>query len=63
LRLQPDDAAAIAALAESPIPASVALVPDDTLGRGDCIVESDLGTIDARVATKLEALRTALRNA
>ena len=63
VRLHPDDVAALAALAASPFPPAVTLTPDATLSRGDCIVESDLGTIDARVSTKLDALSEALRKA
>lgn len=63
VRLCPDDAAALAALPEPVLPAAVVIAPDPSLSRGDCVVESDLGTIDARVGTKLDALRDALRNA
>lgn len=62
VRLHPDDHAALSALPESPLPAGTTLVADDTLARGDCIVESDLGTVDARVETKLAALRAALES-
>lgn len=37
-----------------------ALAPDPSVGRGGCVVESELGRVDARVATKLEALERAL---
>ncbi|MCA9601120.1 MAG: flagellar assembly protein FliH [Myxococcales bacterium] len=37
-----------------------AITPDRTLQRGDCVVHSDLGSIDARIETQLAALGRAL---
>ena len=54
VRVHPEDAPALGEI-------DAELVPDDTLGRGDCVVESDLGEIDARLSVRLEALRRALR--
>ena len=34
---------------------------DETLARGGCIVESELGVVDARLSTQLEAIERALR--
>jgi flagellar biosynthesis/type III secretory pathway protein FliH len=62
VRVRPSDADALAALEPSPLPPGATIVPDPSLAPGDCIVESELGTIDARVATKLEALRRALES-
>ncbi len=31
--------------------------PDESLSRGDCIVDSDIGSLDARLATQLETLK------
>jgi flagellar biosynthesis/type III secretory pathway protein FliH len=58
--LHPDDAAG---LDGSALPPSVEVIADPSLSRGDCVVRSELGTIDARVATKLAALRAALTGA
>jgi flagellar assembly protein FliH len=38
----------------------VIIEPDPKIERGGCILESDSGNIDARLATQLEALETAL---
>jgi flagellar biosynthesis/type III secretory pathway protein FliH len=55
----PADAPALAALASAHlIPLEVE--PDPTLGRGDCVVRADVGTIDARLDTKLAAFLDAL---
>ncbi len=40
------------------LPAEV--IGDDTLQRGDCVVEADLGDVDARVTTKLARALAAL---
>ena len=34
---------------------------DDRVGRGGCVIETELATIDARLATQLEAIERALR--
>lgn len=36
------------------------LRPDDTIVRGDCLVDSDLGSLDARLATQLTSLKQQL---
>ena len=33
---------------------------DPTLAEGDCIIETDRGNVDARVAVRLDTLRRAL---
>lgn len=61
LTLHPEDAAALASLDEGEgLPKSVHVEVDPSLSRGDCVVRSELGAIDARVRTKLEAVRSAL---
>jgi type III secretion protein L len=35
--------------------------PDPALGRGGCIVETELGTVDARLPVQLDAIERALR--
>lgn len=39
---------------------NVELVPDPSLGPGDCVVEADLGTVDGRLTTRLSELARAL---
>lgn len=36
------------------------VVPDETLSRGDCVVRSELGEIDARIEVGLDGIRRAL---
>jgi flagellar assembly protein FliH len=68
IRLSPTDAQAISAVIENRgpqavAPASVAkveIVPDGSLGRGDCLVEGDLVTVDGRINARMEELRKAL---
>jgi len=43
--------------------ARVSVVADPSLQGGDCIVESDLGTVDGRLGSRLEELRRALAEA
>ncbi len=59
LCLHPEDAASLASAPDA-IPANVHVEIDATLGRGDCVVKSELGVVDARVVTKLDAVRAAL---
>jgi hypothetical protein len=40
--------------------AKVEVVSDPTLGRGDCMVEGDLGSVDARLDTRFAELRRAI---
>ena len=68
LRLHPDDLKALergrprllerAARAEA-----VEFRADPAIGRGGCIVETELGTVDARLPVQLEAIERALRGA
>lgn len=40
---------------------AVRFVADERVARGGCIIESELGIVDARLATQLEAIERALR--
>ena len=66
LRVHPEDCAALAALLQARVErggAQVALQVegDITISRGGCIASSDIGTLDARVETQLEAIARALQ--
>ncbi len=66
LRVHPDDGAALepclrALCAQAELAAGVQLEHDPTLERGDCVVQSELGSLDARIETQLQALARALR--
>jgi flagellar biosynthesis/type III secretory pathway protein FliH len=68
VRLSPEDAAAVGTDAgrvaiDAPATARVELVADPTLGRGDCVVETDFGKVDGRLETRLAELRRALDEA
>lgn len=41
--------------------AGLRVVADDEVGRGGCVIESDLGRVDARLDTQLAAIERALR--
>jgi len=65
LHVHPDDQsgleetlAELSADAEQPI--AVAVEVDSTLTQGDCVLRSDVGTIDARIDTRIDALARAL---
>jgi type III secretion system HrpE/YscL family protein len=68
LRVHPDDLAALEAarprlrdlLLRAP---DLALRPDAEVGRGGCIVETEVGVIDARLETQLAAIERALTEA
>jgi type III secretion system HrpE/YscL family protein len=40
---------------------AVTLKPDESVRRGGCLVETELGVVDARLSTQLEAIERALR--
>ncbi|MTW22499.1 HrpE/YscL family type III secretion apparatus protein [Allochromatium palmeri] len=40
----------------------IEVVPDPRLGRGDCILETEIGVVDAGLETQLKALEQALRS-
>ena len=68
LRVHPDDLKALERgrprlLERSARTQAVQLRPDASIGRGGCIVESELGTVDARLPIQLEAIERALRGA
>jgi flagellar assembly protein FliH len=68
VRLSPADAEAVQAVLTARGPSAVSSVTtaqiqvtaDPSLGRGDCLVEGDVGSVDGRIATRLEELRRAL---
>jgi flagellar biosynthesis/type III secretory pathway protein FliH len=53
LRVHPDDASV---LERSDLGLGVTIVPDPAIGRGGCVVQSELGVIDARVEVQLAAM-------
>jgi flagellar biosynthesis/type III secretory pathway protein FliH len=59
VRLCPDEARALEHLAGAGL-ASVEVVADETITPGGCVVETELGTVDGRLETRLDALRRAL---
>lgn len=62
VRVHPDDAEAIGRETESEVARGrIVLVPDPSIGRGGCVVESAVGTVDATVGRALEAVCTAGR--
>jgi flagellar assembly protein FliH len=71
IHLSPNDAQALGALIESRGPQAVApptiskveVVADGSLGRGDCLVEGDLVTVDGRIDARMEELRRVLDSA
>lgn len=68
IHLSPADARALSAVIEergaqavaSAAVAKVEIVADGSLGRGDCLVEGDLVTVDGRIAARMEELRRVL---
>jgi flagellar assembly protein FliH len=68
IHLSPNDAQAMNAVIEQRGPQAVApasiskveIVADPSLGRGDCLVEGDLVTVDGRINARLEELRRVL---
>ncbi|WP_337004398.1 MULTISPECIES: FliH/SctL family protein [unclassified Microbacterium] len=61
LRLHPEDLRTLQEFGEEPT--AFALVPDDTLDRGDAVATLDHGHIDARIRSALDRARTALDEA
>lgn len=65
VRVHPDDAPHVESLralitARAGRPGTFSVRADPAVTRGGCLVETDLGTIDARLETKIEALARAL---
>lgn len=68
IHMSPADARALNAVIEERGPQAVAsaaiakvdIVPDGSLGRGDCLVEGDLVTVDGRLSARIEELRRVL---
>jgi flagellar biosynthesis/type III secretory pathway protein FliH len=71
IHLSPADARAMNAVVEERGAQAVAsativkvdIVADGSLGRGDCLVEGDLVTVDGRIGARMEELRRALDSA
>lgn len=66
LRVHPDDLKALERgrprlLERCTRAQAVQFRPDPSLGRGGCIVETELGTVDARLPVQLDAIERALR--
>lgn len=66
LRLTPEDAALVAADKERLEAGTVAvarieIVADASLSPGDCMVETDFGKVDGRLATRLEEVRRTVK--
>lgn len=68
VRLSPADAEAVSTILAARGPSAVSTVAtaqieiaaDASLGRGDVVVEGDVGSVDGRIATRVEELRRAL---
>jgi flagellar assembly protein FliH len=68
IHLSPQDAQAMNSILETRGPQAVAqasisrveVVADPSLGRGDCLVEGDLVTVDGRINARIEELRRVL---
>ncbi|HEX7622040.1 MAG TPA: FliH/SctL family protein [Anaeromyxobacteraceae bacterium] len=65
VRLAPDDAALLRAeegrtALDGVTAARVEYLPDPSLQRGDCLVETDFGQVDGRLATRLSEVRRAV---
>ena len=65
LRVHPDDVNLLETekpglLARLSVSAHILIRADDAVERGGCVVETDVGTVDARLATQLAAIQKAL---
>jgi len=65
LRVHPDDVAVLEAdkpglLARLSVSAHILIRADDSIDRGGCVVESEVGVVDARLTTQLAAIERAL---
>jgi flagellar biosynthesis/type III secretory pathway protein FliH len=61
LRVHPDDVSALAELpARADLAGVLAVLPDPTISRGGCLIQSDLGQLDARLETRVGELAKAL---
>jgi flagellar assembly protein FliH len=68
LRLSPADAALVEAGREklgdgALASARIEVVPDASLSPGDCLVETDFGQVDGRLATRLSEARRVVKAA
>jgi flagellar assembly protein FliH len=63
VRVHPDDVEALTRWRNDAQLAHVELEADDSLGRGGCVVLTPIGTLDASLETRIDALRAALAKA
>jgi len=63
VRAHPDDLPALARMRDEHALAHVELEADEALARGGCIVATPIGTLDASLETRIDALRGALQKA
>jgi flagellar biosynthesis/type III secretory pathway protein FliH len=65
LRAHPDDASLLAAATArfDPDGRVHSVVPDPALGRGDFVLETEVGTVDARLGAGLDRLAARLKEA
>lgn len=68
LRVHPDDVATLererpGLLSRLSVSAHILIRADDGIERGGCVVETDVGTVDARLSTQLAAIQRALEEA
>jgi flagellar biosynthesis/type III secretory pathway protein FliH len=63
VRAHPDDMPALSRLRDEAQLAHVELEADAGLARGGCVVQTPIGTLDASLETRIEALRQALARA
>jgi flagellar assembly protein FliH len=61
VRVHPDDMPALERFCTERELAHVALEADATLARGGCVVATPIGTLDASIETRIDALRRALQ--
>lgn len=63
VRAHPDDLPALTRFRDERGLDHVALEADETLARGGCVVATPIGTLDASLETRIDALRRALEKA
>jgi flagellar biosynthesis/type III secretory pathway protein FliH len=56
LHVHPEDVCHVSCLLEENMTASLTLEADPTLARGDCVLVSEIGTVDARIQTRIDRL-------
>ncbi|MDH5673490.1 MAG: flagellar assembly protein FliH [Myxococcales bacterium] len=60
LRVHPADAESLTAMLPAGTSSGLRIEQDTTLRRGDCMIDSDVGSLDARLRTRLDELSRAL---